>query len=167
MEIGISKSFLNKNMWKCINYSPGKTWAGIDVNTCLFAWWRKDCQSFHICLLASFTSQHYGCVLRAIWSCVPSSLFSVLDDFEALAHCFVPHLWVFFCHWSQMSPVWRALWQQALSHLLSVVLLPLPSTCPVSLDFAAIWTTVRLEICFISNKLSVKLGYFLNYHILI
>lgn len=91
LEIGTSKSLLNKTKGKYINYSLGKAWADIDANTFLFAWWRKDCQSFQICLFASFTSCRYGCVLRAMSSCVPSSLFSFLDDFEALAHCLAPH----------------------------------------------------------------------------
>lgn len=185
LEIGTSKSLLNKTKGKYINYSLGKAWADIDANTCLFAWWRKDCQSFQICLFASFTSCRYGCVLRAMSSCVPSSLFSFLDDFEALAHCLAPHsrFGSAIGHGrvpgksrgvSPAESIWRALGQQALSHLLSMDLLPLPAACSILLGFTTIWTTAWLhhwfqqlpEICFISYKIRVNLGYFLKYHLL-
>lgn len=47
----------------------------------LFTWWRKSCQSFQICLFASFTSQCYGCVLRAMRSC------GLFQSWMTLRHC--------------------------------------------------------------------------------
>lgn len=173
MEIGTSKSLLNKNTWKCINYSLGKAWADIDANTCLFVWWRKDCQSFLICLFASFTSRCYGCVLRAMQSRVPSSFFTVLDDFGALAHCLAPHSGFGSaighgrapgkCGNSPVESIWRALGQQVLPlHGPPAI----PCCLPFSSGLATIWTMMWLhclfpqvsEICFISSKISVNLG---------
>lgn len=92
------------------------------------------------------------------------------------------------CGDSPAESIWRALGQQVLSCLLSMDLLTFPAACPIPLDFATIWTTVVCkhlttkhldyywlhclfqklpETCFISNKISVNLGCFLKYHLLI
>lgn len=50
----------------------------------------KIAKSF-TCLFASFTLHLYGSVLCTTRSCILSSLFSGLDDFDALAHLLAPH----------------------------------------------------------------------------
>lgn len=159
MEIEDSKLLLNENTCKCINYSPGKAWPDIDANTCLFAWWRKDCQSFQICLFASFTSCLCDCVptcheilhpiqtlLRAEW------LWAICSSLSAL-------FWLWFCYWlwhgqnprKNLGVIWQntsegLLLQQAPAHSS----IPSPFS-DLNVDLVTLWN------CFSPGTLRVRL----------
>lgn len=64
----------------------------------LFTWWRKSCQSFQICLFASFTSRCYG-LFYVPWGLV--AFFSLGWLWGIAGTSFQ----VWFCHW-------RSLWAE-------------------------------------------------------
>lgn len=144
----------------------------------LFAWWRKSCQSFQICLFASFTSQCCGCVLRAMRSCGHPAFF-VLGWLWGISSLPGTSFQVWFCRWS-----WMCLWKERAWGELSRILLqgswaantvplalPGPPAIPCCLPHSSghcnhsgllwvhCWFQQVSEIYFISSKISVNLGY--------